>query len=310
MNFTGNTKSLLLVYKEMPEQTLEESVNIVLTPQFYTLKREVLPVKYAYQAKRIAPSLFEGLLEDASSHTYFVVKEGDTWLFIAYDLEKIQAFLLEKGFDLSLISKVFFAEQMSEHLTRTVYTGENESLVNFDGSLMMVPKAVLADDTEYMDIDKEFSPGKGITLEAGEKSFLPKKESYILAGIIFLFAFLLVIEGLRYDGENKEEAEQIAALLSSYPALQSSYSRESIAKKYQSIDAQERKKRERIKAVSKMIFKGSTLSTFSMDSQKFQALFVCSDEKVVKKVEALAKKENFSAKRVAKRHEIKVEGSL
>ncbi|NOR55751.1 MAG: hypothetical protein GQ531_06035, partial [Sulfurovum sp.] len=109
MNFTGTTKALLLVYKDMPEQTLDESVNIVLTPQFYTLKREVLPLQYAYQAKRIAPSLFEGLLEDASNYAYFVQKEKDAWLFIAYDLEKIQDFLVEKGFDLTLVSKMFFA---------------------------------------------------------------------------------------------------------------------------------------------------------------------------------------------------------
>lgn len=310
MNFTGNTKSLLLVHKDMPEQTLDESVNIVLTPQFYTLKREALPVKYAYQAKRIAASLFEGLLEDVSTHEYFVEKKGDSWLFIAYDLEKIQDFLVEKGFDLTLVSKMFFAEQMSEHLTSTVATGENEALVNFDGNLIMVPKTALADDVEYMEVHKDFTPKKGITLEAGEKSFLPKKESYILAGIFFLFAFFFVIEGLRYSGENTEEVEKIQSLLASYPALQSSYTRENIAKKYQSIDAKERKKRESIKAIAGMIFKGSTLSSFSMDSKKFQALFICTDAKIVKKVEALAKKENFSAQKVANSHEIKIEGSL
>jgi hypothetical protein len=58
----GNNKDLLLVHSAMERVTLVESVNVMLTPQFYTLKKEALPVKYAYQAKKIAPSLFEGLL--------------------------------------------------------------------------------------------------------------------------------------------------------------------------------------------------------------------------------------------------------
>ncbi|MDQ7086270.1 MAG: hypothetical protein Q9M36_15810 [Sulfurovum sp.] len=56
MNFMGNTKELLLIHQEMRSIRVlpSKGVNIMLTPQFYTLIREDLPVKYAYQAKRIA----------------------------------------------------------------------------------------------------------------------------------------------------------------------------------------------------------------------------------------------------------------
>ena len=60
MNFLENTKELLLAYPSMKQVTLSESVNVMLPPQFYTLKKEALPLRYAYQAKKIAPSLFEG----------------------------------------------------------------------------------------------------------------------------------------------------------------------------------------------------------------------------------------------------------
>ena len=59
----GSNKELLLVHASMEDVSLAHSVNVMLTPQFYTLKKEELPVKYLYQAKRIAPSLFDGLLE-------------------------------------------------------------------------------------------------------------------------------------------------------------------------------------------------------------------------------------------------------
>ena len=309
MNFTGNTKALVLVYRDMPIQTLNESVNIMLTPQFYTLKREALPVKYSYQAKRIAPSLFDGLLEEGHKHEYFVAKEENTWLFIAYDLEKIQDFLHEKGLDLTLVSKMYFAEQARENFSAPVMTGDKEALVNFDEQLVMVPKAVLADDVSFIEPDESFTPKKGITLEGGEKSFLTKKESYTLAGIFLLFAFAFVFEGVRYDGENEEENAKVQALLVSYPSLQSSYTRDSIASKYEDIDKKERKKREIIKRLSGMIFKGSTLSSFKMDSKRFEASFVCSDAKILKKVEAMAKKEQFTTSKFGS-NELKVEGIL
>jgi len=81
----------------MPDVTLRETVNVMVTPQFYTLKKEALPVKYAYQAKKIAPSLFDGLLEEDGNYEYMVSKEEEDWVFIAYDIKKITDFLALKG---------------------------------------------------------------------------------------------------------------------------------------------------------------------------------------------------------------------
>ena len=96
MNFMGNNKELLLVHTSMKQVTLSHAVNIMLTPQFYTLKKEALPVRYTYQAKRIAPSLFDGLLEEGKHYEYMVWREGEEWIFLAYDLEMIAAFLETK----------------------------------------------------------------------------------------------------------------------------------------------------------------------------------------------------------------------
>jgi len=52
LNFMGNNRELLLVHADMEHVSLSQSVNIMLTPQFYTLKKEPLPVKYRYQAKK------------------------------------------------------------------------------------------------------------------------------------------------------------------------------------------------------------------------------------------------------------------
>jgi hypothetical protein len=286
-----------------------EGTNIMLTPQFYTIKRESIPVKYSYQAKRIAPSLFEGLLEEAE-YKYFVSKEEDGWLFIAYDEEKIKTFLEQKGIMPEQISKVYFAEQASEHFTAPVLLGEKEALVNLNGTMTVVPQVALTLDEKTMQVSTELTPKKGVTFEGRGESFISSNEAYTLAAIFMLFAVIYFVEGSRYGGENAAEAAEIQTLLEDYPSLQSSYTRESIATKYKTIDKKERKKRDTIKALSHMIFKGSTLTSLSIGNKKFQAEFACKDANVAKKLKELAKKEKFNTTKVANSNDIKIEGTL
>ncbi len=310
LNFMGNTKPLLLVHKQMQKQTLNAPVNLMLTPQFYTLKREEVPVQYAYQAKRIAPSLFDGLIEEQSHIRYFVSKEEDGWLFIAYDVVQIQDFLEQKGIALENIGKVFFAEQIATTMHSPVKIGEKEALITHDNTVMIVPQSALEEGMSFKKIDDMLTPAKGVVLEGGKGSLLETKDAYILASIFAVFAVMFFVEGARYSGDDNAQQEQIALVLEDHPSLQSSYARKSIAKKYKAIDSKERKKREVINTLSHMIFKGVTLTTFSLNDTKFQAQFSCQDATVVKKLEDLAKKEKFNTTKVANGNAINIGGIL
>lgn len=287
-----------------------DGVNVMLTPQFYTIKREPLPVKYAYQAKRIAPSLFEGLLEDVENHKYFVSKEDENWLFIAYDIEKIKIFLQSKGIEIGQVSKIFFAEQAREQLTAPVLLGENDALVNLNGRMTVVPQVALNPDEKPIHITTHFTPKKGVAFEGRGKSMVSSNEAYTLAAIFALLAIIYFVEGSRYGGESEAQVQEMQTLLENHPSLESSYTRKSIAKKYRDIDRKERKKRDVIKALSHMIFKGSTLTSLSLDDKKFKAQFACKDANTAKKLKALAKKEKFNTSNIAKSNDVKIEGTL
>jgi len=307
-----NDKPLILIHSQMKylSDTSSEGVNIMLTPQFYTIKRESLPVQYAYQAKRIAPSLFEGLLENTQDYTYFVQKEEDDWLFIAYDIEKIKSFLISKGLALTNISKMYFAEQSAAQFKAPVLLGDNNALVNLNSTMTVIPKKVLQADEKPMKIDKSFTPKKGLALEGRSKALIGNTETYTLATILVLFSVIYFVEGSRYGGEDAEQEAQMQLLLEDYPSLQSSYKRESIASKYKVIDKKERKKRDVIKSLSHMIFKGSTLTSLVLDDKSFQANFACKDAKTSKKLKDLAKKEKFNISQIHKSHDVKIEGKL
>ena len=310
MSFLGNSKSLLLVYKNMPEQSLSDTVDIMLTPQFYSLKKEPLPLKYAFQAKKIAPSLFDGLLENTDKYDYMVYREEDTWVFIAYDLEAINHFLVSKGIQPEQVGKIFFAQQALSSFTAPVLLGEKDALTAIDGSVVVIPQVALEEGVETLTFDESFRPKHGVVLHGTFNAFISKKQAIALATLFTLFALAFFVEGWRYSRGSEVTKAEIEALIEEYPSLQSQYTRKSIAEKYRTIDKNERKKRDTVKTLGAMIFKGVTVDIFKMDDKGFSVRFKCTDAKVAKHLKELSKKEGFSNVKTLTGNMVQIEGKI
>jgi len=69
----------------------QESVDIVVSPQFYT----------------------DGILDVPAPVSYFVYKEGRSWVFIAYNMQEILDFLEQKGISPQNVRRIFFAQQLA-----------------------------------------------------------------------------------------------------------------------------------------------------------------------------------------------------
>jgi len=294
----------------MSDVTLRETVNVMVTPQFYTLKKEALPVKYAYQAKKIAPSLFEGLLEEDGNYEYMVSKEEEDWVFIAYDVKKITDFLASKGIKAEQVSKLYFAQQALASFSKPLLLGEKEALVSLDNTVVVVPQAVLEEDVATLTFSNDFTPKSGIGLQGAQASLLTLRQAVSLAVVFTVFALMLMVEGWRYGGDRESIEQELETLYASYPSLQSTYTRESIAAKYSAIDTLERRKRDVIKSLSDMIFKDVTLTSLKMDEKTFKAVFSCKNEKVTKRVKALAQKEKFTIRKITNGNDLYIEGRL
>lgn len=299
----GSNKELLLIHASMENISLSSVVNVMLTPQFYTVKKETLPVKYLYEAKKIAPSLFDGLLEAGRAYRYLVFKEEENWVFIAYDPEKISDFLLSKGIRPEQVSKLFFAQQALASFSAPVLLGKKEALVVLDNTVTVVPRAVLGEETQPLVFDRSFTPRTGVSLEGAYGSVFNLKQALVLAAVFIGFAAIFFAEGLRYG--NAAETEEMQRLLEAYPSMQSGIQRKNIAEKYRMIDTAERKKREMIRVLSKMIFKGVTLTSFILNEKHFKAQFSCSNDKVAKRLKELAEKEKLHTSKAAGTIEIK-----
>jgi hypothetical protein len=160
---------------------------------------------------------------------------------------------------------------------------------------VLVPKIALQKDIDTVTVNESFTPKHGIVLQGSFNSFISQKQAIALATLFTVFALTFFVEGWRYSQSSQDTQAEIAALLEEYPSLESEYTRQSIAEKYRAIDKNERTKRDSIKKLSGMFFKGVGLKSFKMNEKGFSIFFRCADAKVAQELITLSKKEGFSS---------------
>ena len=300
---------LLLVHRGMKEVETEGMADLLLTPQFYTMRREALPVKYAYQARRIAHSFFDGLIEQHEVYEYFVYKEEENWIFIAYDPQEVMSFLREKGISSEKIRKIFFAQQIASQLTKPVALGAHHVLTMINQVATVVPSSVLSESTTFQP-SKIVLPKKGIHLDTGVASLISRKYLLMLSGMLLVFGIFWFVEGWRYGKNNSVLQEKLQRLYEAHPSLQNWYTRESIAGKYRKIDASERKKRNIVGKIASLLFKGITLTSFQMDQKRFKAILSVSGSGASDQLDRLIQKAGLHKSPASSGNMVVIEGRL
>jgi len=172
--------------------TTLETVNIVLSPSLYWVKKISLPVKNARDVKPLLPSLFEDYLPDGL-YSYTAYKQGEDFFIFAYEDKKILELLNTKGITASQIQNVYFAQNELGFLDTAVKINERDSLYLKDDLLVLVPSEWVKESGD-LDISSVSLSKKFITL----KQFghlINEKAIYILAGI---FIFIIALIGIEY----------------------------------------------------------------------------------------------------------------
>jgi len=289
---------------------MDSAFDIMLSPQFYTYKHEELPVRFHFQARKLAPSVLENLLPEGESYDYFVFREGSGWGFIAYDPEQVSHFLKEHSIAVEKISKLFFAQQAVEKFAKPISLTENEALWSVQQTVTVVPRMLLSEETEYQAFSSTFRPSKGKSFGAGSRSIIGTRDA-IVAGVAFAaFALMFAAEGVRYQLVTDTLQNKVDTLLQDYPSLQSRYTRENIAQKYRKIDKEERHKREVLKKLSSLLLPGVELESLLLEGKRFAVVLKCPDEKSVVRVQSLAKEKQFKTSRIGSENLVKIEGRL
>ena len=288
---------------------LENSVDIILTPQFYTFLREELDIKFAYQAKQISASLFDDYIDISVGYQYHVYKCDSLWCFFAYNIEEIDTFLESKGIEKHRVAKIYFAQQFERELSNPMSLSGNHAIQSVDGIVTMVPKRFLAEDVEYKTINTDKLNLKGgVTMGASLNSFVSLKETIILGSLLTLLGTSFIVEGNRIKSSIANEDAKLTMLIDDNPKYGNSMLRESILNKYKPIDTTERAKRQAMKEISKLLSAKSQLKELTIDKNSISAIISTQNQTISKQVSehAKAKKMKVTATGLELKVEVKI----
>jgi len=245
----GNTliskKSIAFVCKDY-FPILTHKTNIVLSPEFYWVIQKTLPVKYAWQARKLCPSLFDGILPPGD-YTYRVFKKENHFLLFAYDNKKIVAFFQKANIDLSMINGLYFAQ--NELDKDKLFSIGDKVLLSEQGIVLMLPRHLVSEDvTPLENLDSlKLSTCKihldryALPIDKNTFRFLVT----ILSVLTLLNGFAVLIQQL-----NDNALEQTkSSLYAKYHLPTTSLQIESMRKKAYALHAEQLKLRDKIEKV-------------------------------------------------------------
>jgi len=293
----------------MEPVTLKNSVDIILTPQFYTFLREDLDLRFAYQAKQIAPSLFDDYIDTSLEYQYHVYKCDNFWCFFAYNIEEIEHFLESVGIEKHRVSKIYFAQQLEAELHDPILLDDKNALQSIDGTVTLIPKRFMAEDISYATLQTDKLKLKGgVGMGESLNSFVSLKETIILGSLLFILGTTFMVEGNRIKGSIANEDAQLDAMIGENPKYGSSMLRQSILDKYQPVNTIERAKRQAMKDISKLLSSKSQLKTLTIDKERVTANISTQNKTISKQVKehAKAKKMKISGTELDLKVEVKL----
>lgn len=309
--FNSNGR-LVLLHNALKEVKKASKYDLVLSPQFYIVKREKLPVKYAYQAKKLAPSVMEDLLPNEHGYEYVVRKDGDGWLFYAYRPKEVEKFIKGCcGVKASKIGNIYFADQLKPVLEKLpVGIDEYYALSLIDGFATIVPRKMLSSD-RYAKFSSKLRPRKAVAFKPSnrvDKESGFSKTGVVTASIIALLGLTYIVEGYSYKKSADSELRASSELYSQYPQLQSKLTRDSIKGKYKIIENKQRAIRENIDLLSQLSSKKTLLNSLELKDRVISSTFSV-DKAELKKVKDIVSSANLKIVNESA-NSITVEGAL
>lgn len=294
LNFKNSESALLWVYRGMPHPTeILERVDLVLTPHLYVMKQESLPVRFSFEAKRIAPSILEER-GAGDGWAYEVVREEEGWLFFAYAPQEILQILQEANVPPEKVGQLFFAQQFKEALTTPKLLDNGEALINLEGTVTLVPGDMVDSADTLQTLEMAARPKKGFPLHGAQKRYLPSRTASLVLTLAFaLLAIAWMIEGIRYHRAAIDVQRPLEKALKENPKLASGILRHNIYQRDNSLDKVQRRLRETLRKIGKLTSRDSKLSELKISPSEYEATIEAPSSKL-RILKNLAKNEGLS----------------
>lgn len=184
---------LLLLDPNSDVESIEEKINIILSPSLYWVKKVTLPVKSIRDVKKLLPSIFEDMLleGDYSYDAYKGSNESEFFIF-AYEDKKILDLLTDKNIPLANVDSVYFAQSELLHVNRAMRINDTESLYIKDDILVLVP-SIWVQSNDELNLDSVTLSKHKISLEK-YRHIVDTRSLYKIGAVLILFILLVLSE--------------------------------------------------------------------------------------------------------------------
>ncbi len=196
--------------------TLENSktpINIILSPEYYWVKKVDLPFSSIYRAKKYAPSIFEDNLPLNEEYDYMVkrAKDEKSYIFLAYNKDKILDSLKKQVTDIKMIKAIYWTQFELSSIKNIIKVDECNSLINVDEVILFLPRSCEEEGENISTLVQNLTLSNNYTrfFSLSDEKFDSKIAFKIFGVLLFLIGVFLMDYGIYKYKIMKLERERI-----------------------------------------------------------------------------------------------------
>ena len=277
-NLFQNRAQLFFLHKHAVPQK-EGTFDVILSPQFYWVKKVSLPVKRAAEAKKLAESVFEGSLP-AGEYSYEVIAAGEgEFVLIAYNREEITEVLEDFFTGSARVQSVRFAQYECADLDTCCSIDDESSLVQLNGLLMQIPRNCTDPKLRIDDYIKNIKPtSHKVKLGTLDAEVMDRRTFAFLAAAVVLFMSAYILEYVDYKKESAKLEEAKQALIRKYNLPPTTMQLDSIKQSLFKTFQQQKKIRQTLASLAKTVLgKKEYINSMQIDGKTATVEFAVAD---------------------------------
>ncbi len=262
--------------------------DVVLSPAYYWVKRQSLPVRYLRDVKKLLPSLFDDILPEGN-YRYTAYREEDAYLLFAYSDTDIFDALAAGGIAPEQLRHVYFAQsECTEALAPTATIDGTFCLARRDGIVVRVPHA-LAEEPVALDLEAPRSKRRVALSRYG--AIADTREWTLLWSILLLGALLVGIEWYQVRQKRLETEQAVRTLIAERDLKPTMMQNETILQNMTERHLRQERLRESLALLLTLpLRRNETLLRYGVSQNRVQAVVRLSDPARVKSLTDLLRR--------------------
>jgi hypothetical protein len=206
------------------DKSIASKSKLVLSPEFYWAKRVELDVRFVYEVKKMAVSIFDGVLPSGDfEYMVFKLGKGD-FLLVAYSISWIKSELEKLGIDMVFVDKIYLLESLLAGKDVSLRVDDDFGIVSEQRVLTYAPLRLLGDS---VDIEGVLSGRRVLKEPIYSKQFQnirigSKQLNYLILMALFL-CMIVLFETIKLASDSRNILEQKQSFIEQNSLPQTSF---------------------------------------------------------------------------------------